>query len=110
MYAIRSYYEQKHQVHVAYQTSGNMAVADEYIAKHLHFLENYDRLFGLSSEQSVQTGRKIRENLENRASQEADSGDIRRLKGLIRRGEAVAACGSFGIPEEHLHFLSYNFV
>jgi len=101
--------EQKHQVHVAYQTSGNMAVADEYIVKHLHFIENYQRFFSLSSEASIQTGRKIRENLANRTFQDADSGEIRRLKGLIRRGEAVTACGSFGIPEEQLHFLDLPF-
>ncbi len=101
--------EQKHEVHVAYQTSGSVAVADEYILKYFHFMENYERLFYPLSEKTGKINREIEEFLRNRKPDEIESSEIRKLKGLVRRGEAVAACGYFGIPEERLHFLDLPF-
>lgn len=101
--------EQGHEVHVAYQTSGNVAVADEYILKFLHFIESYERIFELPSEKSSVISGEIRKFIQNRKNEQMDTLEIRRLKSLVRRGEAVAACNSFGIAEDMLHFMDLPF-
>ena len=101
--------EQGHRVHVAYQTSGNVAVADEYILKYLHFMENFDDLFHLAAPGALELKNELRSFLADKSPEQIDDPRIRRLKGLVRRGEALAACGSFDIPAERLHFLDLPF-
>ena len=100
---------QNHDVHVAYQTSGNMAVADEYILKYLHFLESYEDVFDLPGDATGKINSKLKAFLAGKHPEQIDSPEIRKLKGLVRRGEAVAACGYFGISEDRLHFLDLPF-
>lgn len=40
---IRRLVEQKHDVHVAYQTSGNIAVGDEEVIRFLHFINGFNQ-------------------------------------------------------------------
>ena len=101
--------EQGHQVHVAYQTSGNVAVADEYILKYLHFMDNFDGLFSLKAPGARELKEELRAFLASKTVEQIDDPRIRLLKGLVRRGEALAACGSFDIPGERLHFLDLPF-
>jgi len=101
--------EQKQEVHVAYQTSGNMAVADEYILKYLHFMESYEKVFELPSDATNEINLKLKKFLKNKHAEQMDSLEIRKLKALVRRGEAVAACAYFNISETNLHFLDLPF-
>lgn len=101
--------EQKHQVHVAYQTSGSVAVADEYIQKYLRFIGDYDGLFGLDDQRHRDIRSKILSSLESKKADAMDLPEVRRLKAFVRRGEAVAACRYFDIPEERIHFLDLPF-
>jgi len=101
--------EQGHEVHVAYQTSGNVAVADEYIKKYLLFIENYKKQFSVVNDETAKINKRIVDFLDNKGSEDMDSLEIRKLKSSVRRGEAIAACEYFNIPKERLHFLDLPF-
>lgn len=75
--------DQGHEVHVAYGVSGHGGVLDDDARRHLAFVA------GLTGSEPA--------------------ADPRRVKGLIRRTEAVAACAVCGVPEARLHFLDLPF-
>ncbi len=93
--------EQEHEVHVVYQTSGNIAVSDEEALK---FAEITQRLHRNSVE--VQ---KIIDDLSNKKKNSLDTLEVRQLKGLIRRSESYAATRYVGLNDENIHFLDLPF-
>lgn len=101
--------EQGHEVHVAYQVSGSLAVFDEDAERFLEFASSYNQLFSIAPEASEQAqDRLVRFMAEKRPGQQ-DSDDLQLIKREIRRGEARAAGKHCGIPEERLHFLDLPF-
>ena len=100
---IRRLVEQKHDVHVAYETSGNIAVGDEEVIRFLHFINGFNQLFNNSEDQV------IRNYLKDKKDGDMDTRDILTIKGLIRRGEARTACTYNNIPLDHCHFLDLPF-
>ena len=101
--------DQGHKVHVAYQTSGNIAVFDDDAVRFADFVSDYNDVFQLDDTQVDNMFREIRKFLENKKQGEPDSEEIKIIKGLIRRGEAKAACRYVGIPDENIHFLDLPF-
>ncbi len=101
--------DQGHKVHVAYQTSGNIAVFDEDALRFADFVTDYNDAFGVkdSTVNSIFSG--VREFLNNKKEGEVDSEEVKTIKGLIRRGEAKAASRYVGLPDEHIHFLDLPF-
>ncbi|MXO04769.1 glucosamine-6-phosphate deaminase [Flavobacterium sp. HBTb2-11-1] len=93
--------EQGHEVHVAYQTSGNIAVSNEEALK---FAEISKALHPDS-----RMSDKIIEFLQNRTGNEIDSLEVRKLKGLIRRSESFGATRYLGLPDSNVHFLDLPF-
>ena len=107
---IRRLVEQKHDVHVAYETSGNIAVGDEEVIRFLHFINGFNQIFN-NSEDKVITDKyaEIRKFLKEKKDGDIDTRDILTIKGLIRRGEARTACTYNNIPLDHCHFLDLPF-
>ena len=101
--------DQGHKVHVAYQTSGNIAVIDDDAVRFADFVSDYHDAFKLDDSlvDSIFSG--IRNFLAEKNQAEPDSEEIKIIKGLIRRGEAKAACRYVGIPDENIHFLDLPF-
>jgi len=101
--------DQGHKVHVAYQTSGNIAVFDDDAVRFADFVSDYHDAFKLDDSlvDSIFSG--IRSFLAEKNQAEPDSEEIKIIKGLIRRGEAKAACRYVGIPDENIHFLDLPF-
>ncbi|HEX9600024.1 MAG TPA: glucosamine-6-phosphate deaminase [Mariniflexile sp.] len=93
--------EQGHDVHVAYQTSGNIAVSNEEALK---FAEISMTLNKNSSESA-----NIINFLKNKSENDMDSIEVRRLKGLIRRSESLAATRYLGLKDSNVHFLDLPF-
>lgn len=93
--------EQGHEVHVAYQTSGNIAVAD---AEALKFAE----VCKFMSHDS-DTVSSVIESIKTKEKNSIDAPQVRKLKGMIRRGESVAATRYLGLPDENVHFLDLPF-
>ena len=107
---LRRLVEQGHEVHVAYQTSGNIAVGDEEIVRFLHFINGFNQIFNNNKDEVIKEKyAEIRAFLKNKKDEEMDSKDILTIKGLIRRGEARTACTYNNIPLDRCHFLDLPF-
>jgi glucosamine-6-phosphate deaminase len=94
---------QGHEVHIAYQTSGNIAVSDHEALK---YLEVTQEIFnsGNSSELLALKNAFLHQNPQHPAPKE-----ICKLKGSIRRSESLAATRYFGIPDKQVHFMNLPF-
>lgn len=102
--------EQGHQVHVAYQTSGNIAVFDDDVLRFSDFVSDYFHGFFPEKEQQVkETYRKVVQFLRDKMPGQVDSPEVQKVKTLIREGEARAACRYMGIPDDNIHFLNMPF-
>ncbi|MEX0275238.1 MAG: glucosamine-6-phosphate deaminase [Flavobacteriaceae bacterium] len=97
--------DQGHHVHVAYQTSGNIAVFDDEVIRFLDFATDIQE----NNTELQQQFKEVREFLAHKTPGQVDSPRIQRIKGLIRKGEALAACRYCGVPEENAHFMNLPF-
>lgn len=98
-----------HEVHVAYQTSGNIAVTDEFVTRFLDFAVGFEDMFGMDIQRSSAILTEAREYLENKKASQVDTPQIRAIKGLIRRCEAAATCRYVGLQEGQWHFQNLPF-
>jgi glucosamine-6-phosphate deaminase len=101
--------DQGHEVHVAYQTSGNIAVFDDDAIRFADFVRDFNHSFGLSKEDGEKFYKKIVSDIVNKKPGQIDSPEVMTIKGLIRRGEAKAGCRYTGIPDTQAHFLDMPF-
>ncbi len=101
--------EHGHEVHVAYQTSGNLAVFDADAVRFSEFALDFSRIFAIQPEEAARIERHLEEQLRHKRPGQLDSPEVRRVKALIRRGEARAAARVCGLPVERLHFLELPF-
>lgn len=107
---LRRLVQQGHDVHVAYETSGNIAVGDEEVVRFMHFINGFNQLFGNEQDEVIKSKYKeIKEFLKHKKEGDIDTQDVRTIKGLIRRGEARTACTFNQIPLDHVHFLDLPF-
>ena len=101
--------DQGHDVHVAYQTTGNNAVWDDDAIRYLEFALG---LFNTSSDEH-QKLLNIYENsitfINNKTPNQPDPEDLRNIKGLIRKGEATAGARYCGLNDDHIHFMEMPF-
>jgi len=102
-------HDQGHEVHVAYQTSGNIAVTDEFVTRFLDFAVGFEQMFGIDADKSKKILNEARGYLEKKKSNEVDTQAIREIKGLIRRCEAAATCRYVGLKEGQWHFQNLPF-
>lgn len=104
--------DQHHDVHVAYQTSGNIAVGDEEVVRYCEYLRDVCSKYSPSDtvikDKADEIIRYLRyEKVENN---EAERPDVLFMKGTIRREEARHACRYTGIKDDsHIHFLDLPF-
>ena len=102
--------EQGHDVHIAYETSGDIAVNDEEVTRFMHFLNGFNQLFMNADDQViVSMYHDIKQFLANKKEGDIDTQDVRTIKGLIRRGEARTASTYNGVHSDHVHFLDLPF-
>ncbi|MEO8254146.1 MAG: glucosamine-6-phosphate deaminase, partial [Flavobacterium sp.] len=93
--------DQGHDVHIAYQTSGNIAVSNEEALKFAE-ISNFLNTNSDNSETIINF-------IKNRSSSTIDSLEVRKLKGAIRRSESLAATRYLGLPDSNVHFLDLPF-
>lgn len=107
---LRRLVEQHHDVHVAYETSGNIAVGDEEVTRFMHFINGFNQLFAEEKDTVIKEKYKqIKTFLAQKHDGDIDTPDVRTIKGLIRRGEARTASTFNNIPLDHVHFLDLPF-
>jgi glucosamine-6-phosphate deaminase len=102
-------HEQGHEVHIGYQTSGNIAVADDEALRFASFVCDYNDKFGIKSPEAEDIYKKAITFLKNKKASEVDIAEVRYIKGLIRKGEARSTSFYIGIPEEQIHFMELPF-
>lgn len=98
-----------HELHVAYQTSGNIAVFDHDVIRYLDFMRENAKIYGGDVAKAEETYKRVEKVLSEKHPGEADPQDVREVKAAIRRGEAKSACRYLNIPEERVHFLNLPF-
>lgn len=101
--------DQGHEVHVGYQTSGNIAVTDEFVTRFLDFAVGFEEIAGIDTSKSGKILNDARKFIAKKKSNQVDTPNIRAIKGLIRRCEARATCRYVGIKDEHIHFQNLPF-
>ena len=101
--------DQGHDVHVAYMTSGNIAVFDHDALRHVDYVSEFHEIFGLQTEQTNELEAKVRHAISHKAPGEPDIPEVLNIKALIRKTEATAAAQAAGVPAEKLHFLNLPF-
>ena len=93
--------DQGHDVHVAYQTSGNIAVHDDVV------LQTLDTARECGFEDKYEHFKKL---IQSKVKGQPEPLELRKIKGAIRRGEARAADRSFGLNDDtNVHFLNLPF-
>ncbi len=107
---LRRLVQQGHEVHVAYETSGNIAVGDEEVVRFMHFINGFNQLFENSEDKVISDKyAEIKQFFSTKKEGDMDTRDILTIKGLIRRGEARTACTFNRIPLSRCHFLDLPF-
>lgn len=101
---------QGHEVHVAYQTSGNIAVGDEEVIRYISVLNSMRKKFNPENTGLLEKYESIRNYLMyEKTKDDLDTPDILFIKGRIRREEARSADRYVGLSEENVHFLDLPF-
>ncbi|HIM29503.1 MAG TPA: glucosamine-6-phosphate deaminase [Planctomycetes bacterium] len=101
--------EDGHEVHVAYMTSGNIAVFDHDAQRVADLVTEYNRLFGIDEQRSTAVEDTVRESLGTKRHGVPDIDSVQQIKGLIRWSEAKAGALVVGCSEDHLHFMNMPF-
>lgn len=102
-------HDQGHEVHVAYQTSGNIAVADDEALRFAEFVVDFNENFGAKNLKANRVYKEVIKFLKTKTDQEIDIPELRSIKGIIRKGEAKNTCRYVGIKPENIHFLEMPF-
>ena len=107
---IRRLVEQGHDVHIAYETSGNIAVGDEEVTRYMHFINGFNQLFNHSQDNTInEKYQELKRFFSQKKDGDTDTRDVLTIKGLIRRGEARTACTYNRIATNHVYFLDLPF-
>ena len=101
--------DQGHEVHVGYQTSGNIAVADDEALRFADYVVDFNTKFGIDSPEATRIFQDAAASLREKKDSEMDTMEVRYVKGLIRMGEAKSTCRFVGIPVANAHFLNMPF-
>ncbi|EOR92670.1 Glucosamine-6-phosphate deaminase [Arcticibacter svalbardensis MN12-7] len=101
--------DQGHNLHVAYQTSGNTAVWDDEVLRYAEFAMDFARARGKDVTDQEKAYEEMRRFIAVKQPNQPDSNEIRAIKALIRKGEATAGARFAGLPDEKIHFMDLPF-
>ena len=101
--------DQGHEVHVAYQTSGNTAVWDDDVLRYVEFAIDFNESIGDDNTRLKGIYDKMRQFISQKQPNQIDTPDIRNVKGFIRKTEAIAGARYAGLPDARIHFMALPF-
>lgn len=101
--------QQGHNVHVAYMTSGNIAVFDHDALRHVDYVSEFLSLFNVQSPEVILLEQRVRQLVAAKKGGDPDAPEVLKVKGLIRKTEAITAAATAGVPEDKCHFLDMPF-
>ncbi len=101
--------DQGHEVHVAYQTSGNTAVWDDDVLRFVEFAIDFNESIGEDNSHLKKIYEDMREFIPTKKPNQIDTKEIRDVKGFIRKTEAIAGARYAGLPDSNIHFMALPF-
>ena len=101
--------DQGHDVHVAYQTSGNTAVWDDDVLRYVEFAIDFKESVGEDTSELKKLYEEMRHFIENKLPNQVDTKEIRNVKGFIRKTEAISGARFAGVPDSNIHFQALPF-
>ena len=101
--------DQGHDVHVAYQTSGNTAVWDTDVLRYMEFAIDFKKSMGEDVAKLTSIYEKMRSFLKTKQPNDIDLEEIQEVKGFIRKTEAIAGARYAGLKDDHIHFMALPF-
>jgi glucosamine-6-phosphate deaminase len=101
--------DQGHDVHVAYQTSGNTAVWDDDVLRYVEFAIDFKESVGEDTTQLKATYSDMRTFMAQKLPNQIDTREIRNVKGFIRKTEAISGARYAGVPDNNIHFQALPF-
>ncbi|GEM62934.1 glucosamine-6-phosphate deaminase [Sphingobacterium faecium NBRC 15299] len=101
--------DQGHDVHVAYQTCGNTAVWDDDVIRYLEFAEDFAKEMGIDASKIAALYKESRDIFATKKPNQIDTEIVRKIKALIRKGEAIAGARFVGLPDANIHFQDLPF-
>ncbi|MDB5118290.1 MAG: nagB [Mucilaginibacter sp.] len=101
--------DQGHDVHVAYQTSGNTAVWDDDVLRYMEFAIDFNNSIGDDSSKLQSIHSEMRAFFAQKQPNQIDTPEIRAVKGFIRKSEAIAGARYAGLHDDHIHFMALPF-
>ena len=101
--------DQHHDVHVAYETSGNIAVGDEDMMRYFLMMDKIAPMFGFDTDGYKKLSGEVHGFVANKKAGDTDISDIREIKTMIRQAEATIACNYIGVKPGNIHFLRLPF-
>jgi glucosamine-6-phosphate deaminase len=101
--------DQGHDVHVAYQTSGNTAVWDDDVLRFVEFVTDFSKAINMDTCRLEEMYANMRSFIQSKQPNQVDIKDIQTVKGLIRKGEAISGARYAGLHDDHIHFMALPF-
>ncbi|WP_353182242.1 glucosamine-6-phosphate deaminase [Parapedobacter lycopersici] len=101
--------DQGHDVHVAYQTSGNTAVWDDEALRFIEFATDFAKSQGIDTQKLDTLYKDARKFIAGKKPNQMDTRELLTVKGLIRKGEAIAGARFAGLPDTNIHFQNLPF-
>ena len=101
--------DQHHDVHVAYQTSGNTAVWDDDALRFVEFSIDFAEKMGVNNKELKDIYQNMRSFIAEKIPNQVDTPEIQSVKGIIRKGEAMAGARFSGLEDDHIHFMALPF-
>jgi glucosamine-6-phosphate deaminase len=101
--------DQGHEVHVAYQTSGNTAVWDDDVLRYMEFAIDFTNSIGEDTAHLKKLYEEMRAFFPQKQPNQIDTQEIRNVKGFIRKTEAISGARYAGLHDDHIHFMALPF-
>lgn len=101
--------DQGHDVHVAYQTSGNTAVWDDDVLRYMEFTIDFNKSIGTDTVKLEQIYENMRSFIDGKQPNQVDTQEVMNVKGFIRKSEAIAGARFAGLEDDHIHFMALPF-
>ena len=102
-------HQNKNNIIVAYQTSGNIAVFDHEVRRYVDFLRRFNRDFDLGDDKARGVVAKVEGFLDSKGVGEMDTEEVLVMKQSIREAEAVSGIETFGMDRSQARFLNLPF-
>jgi len=102
-------HQNRNEILVAYQTSGNIAVFDHEVRRYADFLRRFGNDFDINDSRAGALVEEVEEFLDSKKVGEIDAFPVQVMKRAIREAEAVSGIETFGMKREQARFLNLPF-